>query len=225
VLAAACGGGGDSEVTDVASIDDLEDAGSSADDDSAAAASSEDIPSEEVDVAEAFLAFSECMRAEGVDFPDPAFDSDGGLDLSSMRDIDRNQDGFDEALQVCQSELEGAALGRGRGEDFRATLEEGMLGLTECLRDEGVQVDDFDFDNFGAGGQGAGAGQGGAGQGGGADDGGGAGVERGNADPGARIAGALGLDMEDPAVEAAMEICQPILTDIIGDGPAAAGGS
>lgn len=221
LFAAACGGG-EATLADVASIDDLEDAGSAADDDSAAAPSGEDIPSGEVDAGEAFLAFSECMRGEGIDFPDPSFNSDGGLDLSSLRDVDRNQDGFQEAQDACGALLEGAALGRGGGEDFRATLEEGMLVFTECLRDEGQQVDDFDFDNFGPGAQG-GAGQGGAGQGGGTgqDDGTGPNVERGSGDPSSRIAGALGLDLDDPAVEAALEVCQPILSDIIGAGPGA----
>jgi hypothetical protein len=32
-----------------------------------------------------FMALAECMRDEGIDFPDPTFDADGNLDVSAMK--------------------------------------------------------------------------------------------------------------------------------------------
>jgi hypothetical protein len=215
VLAGACGGGG-GQTASVASLDDLDGAGASAQNDQAAAASSEDVPLEEVSGEDALLAYAECMRAEGMDFPDPTFDSDGRPSADSFRG-NREQDGFDAANEVCQVELEGAAFGGPRGnDDFRATLEDGMLAYTECLRGEGLQVDDFQLGDPGAGGPGA---DGGPPEGFDPNADGGPDVQRGQGDPSAFIGRALGLDTGDPAVQAALEVCQPVLTDIVGAGP------
>jgi hypothetical protein len=214
VLAVACGGGGE-QTESVASLDDLDGAGSSAQDDQAAAASSEDVPLEEVSGEEALLAYAECMRAEGMDYPDPTFGSDGRPDPGSFGD-EREQDGFQAADEVCRSELDGAGFGGPRGnEDFGAALEEGMLAFTECLRGEGLQVDDFQPGEFGPG---AGGGEGPP-EGVDPNTEGGPDVERGEGAPAGFIGRALGLDPDDPAVEAAIEVCQPLLTDIVGAGP------
>jgi hypothetical protein len=56
------------------------------------------------------LAFSQCMRAHGVtNFPDPQFNSDGGVTLGGPSSgIDPNSPAFQAAQQACQSLLPGA---------------------------------------------------------------------------------------------------------------------
>ena len=116
---------------------------------------------------------------------------------------------------------------------------------TQCLRDEGLDVGDLEFGGGpgaggGNGGGGAGGGNGGGGAGGGnagngdggngdGNGGGGAGRAQGNGgagfDPSTRIAGALGLDLEDAAVTAALEVCAPVLEEAFaGFGGGAGGG-
>jgi hypothetical protein len=80
------------------------------------------------------LAFSSCMRDQGVDMPDP--NADGSINAQSG-------DGFMEAAQVCQEELGDppAASGSGTGmseEEQRAE----WLEIASCFRDNGIDVPD-----------------------------------------------------------------------------------
>lgn len=135
-----------------------------------------------VDVEEAALAFAECLREEGLDVEDPEFDGDGGLNFSLGQEFRRGAG-------------EGGA-GAGPSEEFQAALEvcgellEGIRqqferpDLTE-IEDDLLAFAECMRDN---------------------------GVDM--ADPdlsgGGRPGGGLlfQLDVSDPAVEAALEICQ-----------------
>ena len=196
---AACGGGGDgASGAEVASVSDTENGADAGE--SASGVQGGDIP-EEIDAQTAFLRYAECMRIEGIDYPDPTFNADGRIERGSFQ-IDRTQDGFDEADDACRGELDGAALGgggRGFGPGGFEAIQEGMLGFTACIRDEGVAVDDLTFNQ---------PGQGGPGGQGGPD------VNRDEGQRTERLAGRLGLDVDDPDVAAALETCEPILDDI-----------
>lgn len=94
---------------------------------------------------EAALAFAECMRGEGIDFPDPTVGADGSIELvgGGGPQALQGQDGVDEAFEACQGELGDAAfLPGGDGAADQAEIEDTLLGFAECLRDQGLDVDD-----------------------------------------------------------------------------------
>ena len=147
---------------------------------------------------EAALEFSQCMRDQGLDFPDVGVDAEGNPDLRSSfleSGITPGSDEFRTGLEACGSILQNAGFGGGRGnlaED--PAVQDGLVEYSQCLRDEGLAVGDIQL----GGGQGANQGQGGGGQGGGVDR-------------EARIAAFLGIDPDDPEVAATLETCGPIL--------------
>jgi hypothetical protein len=169
------------------------------------------------DVEEAALAFSECMRDEGVtDFPDPVFDAGGGGTLGSPDGedggIDFQSDEVQAAFEECGELLERAAFGPGGGNFDETELQDNLLAMAECLRDQGLDVDDPDLSNFGpiAGGPPS-EDEGSEDEGDGEETAGG---------PEVRTFSIFGdLDMDDPEVQAAMETCQ----EEVGFGPGQAG--
>lgn len=210
LILAACGGGSDSENAAASSSDSnevatLEDT-ASADTPDASVGSA----TSEADPEQAALAFSQCMRDEGIDFPDLAVDADGAIELREVvQNMERNEE-FRSAMQTCRPELAAGGFGGGRGNGVdRAELEQGLLAYTDCLRGEGLDVGDL---TLGEPGQGQGAGQGeGAGQGQGPGNGEREGGFGGRA---ARMMNQLGLDADDPEVAAAIEACESTLDEI-----------
>jgi hypothetical protein len=184
-----------------------------------------------VDTQDALLKYAACMRENGIDMADPTFDADGnptGGGFGPDSGIDPQSDEFQKAQTACGDLLQGVTLGGRGGNGFnRDAIQNGLNDFTACLRDEGLDVDDITFGPPGgaAGANGAatngsvpaGADQRGGGFGGpppdgsapaGADGGpGGAGF-----DPTARIIERLGLDDTDPAVTAALAMCEPLIT-------------
>ena len=145
------------------------------------------------------LAFSQCVRDNGVDeFPDPTSDADGNLSFDLFDSgIEIGTETFDLAIESCESEVEGLNLGAGQGID-QTEVEDTMLGFTECLRGEGIDVGDFTFPDAG-----------GPPPGGGEDGGFELSGSRNDL-----LAAVLGLDADDPAVEAAIETCEPLLAGL-----------
>ncbi len=95
---------------------------------------------------EALLAFSDCMRENGVpDFQDPILNADGSVEFvppAGAGDGTGPTPELTEAFETCFPLLEGVALGPG-GEDFDLTeLQDDLLLLAECLRDNGLDADD-----------------------------------------------------------------------------------
>jgi hypothetical protein len=214
LLAAGCGGGGGDDDTQIATLSDSDTA-------TADTGTTESTASTE-DSQEALLAYAECMRGEGIDMADPTFDADGnatGGGFGPDSGIDPRSDEFQAAQETCGSLIEGVTLGGpggGGGFDNEA-MQEATLAFTECLRDEGLDVGDLELPTPGQGGgpadgatppDGATDGTGTPGQGGPPD-----GAGPGNGDPSARLVEVLGLDADDPAVVAALEVCQPLLED------------
>ena len=186
LVAAACGGTEASE--DVAS---LETAG-----DGLELAVPEELESEsELTQEEAFLAFTACMRDEGIDLPDPEVDSEGNVQLgirqaAQTAGLDREQ--LQAGFEVCGELIEGFTQGFQRPD--QTEIEDQLLAFAQCLRDQGLDVDDPDL-NFTPG---EGGGQGG---------------------------GPFGdLDLDDPEFQAAAEQCEEFLPNFGGGGGPGGGG-
>jgi hypothetical protein len=92
---------------------------------------------EELSGFEEALAYSECMRDNGVpDFPDPEENGDGGIRLGMPGDgsLDPESEEFQAAEEACKDLTPGPKEG--------ATIDpeayEAMVAYSECMRDNGV---------------------------------------------------------------------------------------
>jgi hypothetical protein len=218
ILAGACGG--DASGSQVASLDD-DTTGSESTTETSTPADSQ----------EASLAFAQCMRDNGVDMEDPTFDADGntqGGGFGPDSGIDFSDEATQTALEACGDLIQGIGPGgggRGGGNFDASGIQDAFNAFTECLRDEGLEVDDIEF-GVGPGGgaigdrpDGAtgtppdgsvpdGGFQGGPPAGGSIPEGGPGGE---GFNPTDRLIEQLELDEDDPAVTAAIEVCQPAL--------------
>ena len=100
----------------------------------------------ETDPEQALLKFAQCMRENGLpDFVDPTVDATGAVQWRQMfadSGIDPASDDFQQGLDVCRQHLEGLAFG-GDGGGFDLTeVQDTLLGFAQCLRAEGIEVDD-----------------------------------------------------------------------------------
>ena len=135
VVAAACGGTSGAE--GVASLNETDDA--------TPAAAAEP----EVDAEEAFLAFTNCMREQGVDLPDPQTDGEGNFFFEDRRpgngELDRGE--LRAAGEACQHHLEGVTQ---TFRDFdRTEIEDSLVEFASCMRENGYDMPDPDLSNFG----------------------------------------------------------------------------
>jgi len=151
VSSAACGSGGDT-VSDTATVGDgaLVVLGDGVPvEQPAQNAATSDLTEEEQ-----ALAFAECMRDEGLDWPDPTTSADGSIDITGglgAGAVTGPSSDFAAAADVCAPLVEGASFLPGAG-GIDAETQDLLLDFTQCLRDEGVEVDDFDTDAIGRGG-------------------------------------------------------------------------
>lgn len=164
------------------------------------------------------LAFAQCMRDNGVDFPDPTVDANGNLSFAGA--FGQAQSGgfnpadssFRDAMTACQDLMKGLTLGGGRaGGAFDSTaIQEAMLTYTTCLRAQGLDVGDITFDGPGLRGNGSASGSDARPT---VEPSGGppAGVAQGGGDSTSRFAEMLGQDPTDPAWIAANAVCEPAL--------------
>jgi hypothetical protein len=142
----------------------------------------------EVDVEQAMLDFTQCLRDEGLDVEDPEVDADGNFGFRAMAQsvegVDRQE--MQAAFEACRDQLEGITL-RGGGID-RTAIQDTLIEYAACMRDNGYDMVDPDLSAFGPG---SGDGQGQPGQEG----------------------GPFGaIDPDDPHFIAANEVCQDIFT-------------
>lgn len=130
LVAAACGGSNDDGV---ASLEG-----------EAEAANAE---TDERSFEESLLGFTQCLREEGLDVPDPEFDEDGNLRFQpgggAGGDQDIELDDLLEARDACSEFLVGISLSR-FGIDQTA-LEDNLLTYAECMRGEGYDLPDPDL--------------------------------------------------------------------------------
>lgn len=187
VLVLAACGGSDESSSQVASLSDD------------TAASRE--PSGNAEAAEgadeaALLAFTECLRGEGVDIDDPTVDADGNVQLARPQFENEGEEqgpggAFREAFRTCEELIDGVTLGF-RGDQDITELQDTLLEYAGCMRDNGYDMPDPDLSSFGPGSDDEDA-----------DNGGG---------PGGGPGGIFGaIDPDDPAFVVAQESCGDIL--------------
>ncbi len=199
LLLASCSSGDDGGSEGVASLTDTN-------------GTADETVDAELTAEDAALAWASCMRDAGIDVPDPEITADGGISFQGVAQaagVELGGEEFQEALEVCGELLEGVILGPGGGGGNLDALEDALFVLTECLRDEGLDVGDVDLGAIGPGGDG--------GPGGGGPGGGQAFDPQQQATPGAALANLLGVDAEDPAFQSAFETCQPAFTEALTD--------
>ncbi|MEM9135395.1 MAG: hypothetical protein AAF962_02970 [Actinomycetota bacterium] len=142
------------------------------------------------------LDFAQCMRDNGVpEFEDPTVDAEGGITFGGGPGggpdaIDPEDPAVIDAFDICAERLEGASFLPGADTDI-SEIEDNLLAVAECLRDEGIDVDDPDL-------------------------GGGIGPGSGVTGP-ADIFGE-GFDPDDPTTAAAIEVCQSVFAPGAGGG-------
>ena len=110
-------------------------------------------PPEQTDE-ELALEFTQCMRDEGVDLPDPTVNADGSIELfqpGAIGNIDPDDPAVANAAEVCGDIIAGASFLPGAGLD-QSEIEDRLLGFAQCLRDLGFDVDDPDLSGGFAGG-------------------------------------------------------------------------
>ena len=135
--AAACGSGDGAD--GIASLESETDV-LAADPDAAP----EIVPSE-ADYEEAMLAFTQCLRGQGLEVADPEVDADGNLRLArpapGQEDFDR--EAFRAGRDACADILEGVSFGF-RDQD-RTEIEDTLVEFAACMRDNGYDMADPDL--------------------------------------------------------------------------------
>lgn len=82
------------------------------------------------------LAYAQCMRDEGIDFPDP--EGDGGMSVT----LDAgNAEAMTAASDACRDKL-GTPPAPPGGTKSEAEVREEMLKMAQCFRDQGFDVPD-----------------------------------------------------------------------------------
>ncbi len=168
------------------------------------------------------LAFAQCMRDNGVDFPDPTVDANGNLSFAGAfgqaqsGGFNPGDSSFRDAMAACRDLMNGLTLGGGRagGAFDSSAIQEAMLTYTTCLRTQGLDVGDITFDGPGLRGNGSGSGSDARPT---VEPSGGppAGVAQGGGDPTSRFAEILGQDPTDPAWIAANAVCEPAFQEAL----------
>lgn len=137
LVAAACGRGGDDAADGVATLSDQTSTSVTVD---GGSTNSDEL---------ALLAFTQCMREQGIDLPDPTVDANGNVgfsprSLAELRDVD--PDSAREAFTNCADLLEGVTLGFEILQD--PEFQDGLLAFSACMRENGFDLPDPDFSNI-----------------------------------------------------------------------------
>lgn len=100
-----------------------------------------EVGGEELDDEARAMAFTQCMREQGIEMEDPKVDADGNVQISKPDDNESfSRDEFKEGYDVCGVQLEGTSFGRKR-EDFSEKIDQ-LVELAACLREGGYEVDE-----------------------------------------------------------------------------------
>lgn len=93
----------------------------------------------------AMLAFTACLRAEGVDVPDPTVDAEGNPRFTQPPDLsDVTPDKLNAAVAACRDELDQVTLGF-LGTDLTG-IEDTLLEYAGCMRANGFDMPDPKLD-------------------------------------------------------------------------------
>jgi hypothetical protein len=115
-----------------------------------------------IDPDDAFLEYSECMRDHGIDMPDPVMVSAdgnagpigaGGTTSGKVIEIDNEfdpaSDEFSEANEACGSILDDVMGDIEIDPEQEAAMREQMLEYAECMREQGIDYPDPQFNEGG----------------------------------------------------------------------------
>lgn len=110
---------------------------------------------------ERLLRFADCMRDNGVDFPDPVVQADGTVRFGIRPGADGATEaeglGLDldlsAAAEACADLLQGLSIGGGAATGPATVditeLQDSLLEFARCMRDNGVDMGDPDFGDLG----------------------------------------------------------------------------
>ena len=87
------------------------------------------------------MAFTECLRKQGIDVLDPVVDADGNVQKPEFAgDIDAKREDLGETWEACAEHLEGFIFEKERV-DVSEVVDQ-YVALATCLREKGHDVDD-----------------------------------------------------------------------------------
>jgi len=94
---------------------------------------------------EMMMAFTACLREQGLDVADPVMDAEGNIGKPEIPEgPDKNE--FGEVWEACEFYLEGFSYEKKRTD--RAEELEQYLDLAACLREEGIDIGDPTAENL-----------------------------------------------------------------------------
>ena len=103
---------------------------------------------EEITFEEGVLEFAQCMREEGINFPDPTFDIDGNPQFDNL-EIE-NEEEFERAFENCEDILRNALPEQfDLDPEVEAALVDASLEFSQCMRDQGIDFPDPKPGEFG----------------------------------------------------------------------------
>ena len=106
------------------------------------------IVDEEITFEEGVLDFAQCMREEGINFPDPTFDIDGNPRFDNL-EIE-NEEEFESAFENCEDILRNALPEQfDLDPEVEAALVDASLEFSQCMRDQGIDFPDPKPGEFG----------------------------------------------------------------------------
>ena len=103
---------------------------------------------EEITFEEGVLDFAQCMREEGINFPDPTFDIDGNPQFDNL-EIE-NEEEFEIAFENCEDILRNALPEQfDLDPEVEAALVDASLEFSQCMREQGIDFPDPKPGEFG----------------------------------------------------------------------------
>ena len=106
------------------------------------------IVDEEITFEEGVLDFAQCMREEGINFPDPTFDIDGNPQFDNL-EIE-NEEEFENAFENCEEIFRNALPEQfDLDPEVEAALVDASLEFSQCMRDQGIDFPDPKPGEFG----------------------------------------------------------------------------
>jgi hypothetical protein len=130
------------------------------------------------------FAFAACMRKNGVDMPDPEIDANGGIKVQIGGPEGKRMD--PKKVEAAQKKCKEFAPFGGKPPKLDPKQIEAMQKMAQCMREHGVDVPDPGDDGL---------------------------VEIHKEVKSGKGSNAVGIDPEDPKVQAAIKACQKYLPD------------
>jgi len=103
------------------------------------------------DTEAALLAFTQCLREQGIEIDDPTVDADGNLQVppielpseSNGTDPAEALAAFDDIVATCEEHLEG--ITKNLSDHDTTEFEDAVLEYAQCMRSHGIDMPDPDF--------------------------------------------------------------------------------